>query len=86
MNTFSFYIFFIITFLTFTAYYGNGHIIDNNHLNNGEIPTDYNDVPRYMSGKNHYKRERPLQMSGFGWDECEFSPLSCLLRKRSYSK
>uniref|UniRef100_A0AC34G375 Uncharacterized protein n=1 Tax=Panagrolaimus sp. ES5 TaxID=591445 RepID=A0AC34G375_9BILA len=26
------------------------------------------------------KREKPL--SGYGWDQCEFSPMSCLLRRR----
>ncbi|KAI6218323.1 hypothetical protein M3Y95_01177800 [Aphelenchoides besseyi] len=27
------------------------------------------------------KRERP-HMMGYGWQECEFSPMSCLLRRR----
>ncbi|KAH7700827.1 hypothetical protein AAVH_32048 [Aphelenchoides avenae] len=26
------------------------------------------------------KREKPL--SGYGWEQCEFSPMSCLLRRR----
>ncbi|KAE9548087.1 hypothetical protein FO519_008703 [Halicephalobus sp. NKZ332] len=26
------------------------------------------------------KREKPL--NGYGWDQCEFSPMSCLLRRR----
>lgn len=26
------------------------------------------------------KREMPV--SGYGWDQCEFSPMSCLLRRR----
>uniref|UniRef100_A0A0K0EKI3 Hypotheticial protein n=1 Tax=Strongyloides stercoralis TaxID=6248 RepID=A0A0K0EKI3_STRER len=84
MNTFSFHTIFIIAFLTLNVCYANVHSIDNHHMNNEETQTDYNDISRYMSTINNIKRERPLQMSGFGWDECEFSPLSCLLKKRSY--
>lgn len=27
------------------------------------------------------KRERPLRI-GYGWEQCEFSPMSCLIRRR----
>ncbi|CAD5212009.1 unnamed protein product [Bursaphelenchus okinawaensis] len=27
------------------------------------------------------KREKPMLM-GYGWEQCEFSPMSCLLRRR----
>uniref|UniRef100_A0AC35U3S6 Uncharacterized protein n=1 Tax=Rhabditophanes sp. KR3021 TaxID=114890 RepID=A0AC35U3S6_9BILA len=41
--------------------------------------------------KSNHKRERAglsgiSGTSGYGWDECEFSPLSCLLRKRRSTK
>uniref|UniRef100_A0A0N5B7F7 Uncharacterized protein n=1 Tax=Strongyloides papillosus TaxID=174720 RepID=A0A0N5B7F7_STREA len=86
MNKFSFYIFLFITIILLVTHGANGRSLDDNHVKIGEIQPDYNEDPRYIVVKNHYKRERPLQMSGYGWDECEFSPLSCLLKKRNYSK
>lgn len=37
-------------------------------------------VEAYVVAGTPAKREKPL--SGYGWEQCEFSPMSCLLRRR----
>ncbi|KAI6175221.1 hypothetical protein M3Y99_01980700 [Aphelenchoides fujianensis] len=52
------------------------------HSRSAARPSFELDVPLHQDSPMSVqsKRERPLV--GYGWESCEFSPMSCLLRRR----
>uniref|UniRef100_A0A0N5A3C8 Uncharacterized protein n=1 Tax=Parastrongyloides trichosuri TaxID=131310 RepID=A0A0N5A3C8_PARTI len=86
MQSFMSYLFLLISIVILISHGSDGRTLENHNPNVEEVQADYNENPPYIIIKNHIKRERPLPVNGYGWDECEFSPLSCLLKKRSSMK